>query len=122
MYDYPTPYLLFFGPPGAGKGTQARLLSRQLGIPHISTGDILRVAVAEGTPLGKKAKEIIDAGHLVPDEIMVGLVRDALQSPIAHEPLDKLVSPKSKVTIAFDDPAGSQAPIKKPDIRETTVN
>ena len=83
MYDYPTPYLLFFGPPGAGKGTQARLLSRQLGIPHISTGDILRAAVAEGTPLGKKAKEIIDAGHLVPDEIMVGLVRDALQSPEA---------------------------------------
>jgi adenylate kinase len=77
------PYLLFFGPPGAGKGTQARMLSRQLGIPHISTGDVLRAAVAAGTPLGKEAKEIIDAGHLVPDDIMVGLVRDALRSPEA---------------------------------------
>lgn len=73
--------LIFFGPPGAGKGTQAKLLSRDYGIPHISTGDILRAAVARGTELGLKAKALMDAGHLVPDEVMIGLVREALTAP-----------------------------------------
>lgn len=78
-----TRHILFFGPPGVGKGTQAKMLSARVGVPHISTGDILRSAVAEGTPLGSRAKEIIDAGHLVPDDIMVELVRDVLWKPEA---------------------------------------
>lgn len=73
--------LILFGPPGVGKGTQAKLLSEEFGIPHISTGDMLRVAVAEGTDLGKKAKAIMDAGQLVPDDVMIGIVRGVLTSP-----------------------------------------
>jgi adenylate kinase len=73
--------LIFFGPPGAGKGTQALLLSREYDIRHISTGDILRDAASRGTELGRKAKAIMDGGHLVPDDIMIGLVREALSSP-----------------------------------------
>jgi adenylate kinase len=69
-----------FGPPGVGKGTQAKLLSEAFGVPHISTGDMLRAAVTEGTKLGKKAKTIMDAGHLVPDDIMIGIVREVLSS------------------------------------------
>jgi adenylate kinase len=72
--------LILIGPPGVGKGTQAKLLSESLGIPHISTGDLLRSAVAEGSPLGKQAKAIMDAGHLVSDDVMAGIVRDALSS------------------------------------------
>jgi adenylate kinase len=70
-----------FGPPGVGKGTQAKILAEEFGIPHISTGDMLRVAVAEGTELGKKAKAIMDEGRLVPDDIMIGIVREVLISP-----------------------------------------
>jgi adenylate kinase len=70
-----------FGPPGVGKGTQAKILAEEFGIPHISTGDMLRVAVAEGTELGKKAKAIMDEGRLVPDDIMIGIVREVLLSP-----------------------------------------
>ncbi len=73
--------LIFFGPPGVGKGTQAKLLAQEFNIAHISTGDMLRSAVAEGTDLGKKAKAIMDAGQLVPDDIMIGIVRDVLTSP-----------------------------------------
>ena len=69
---------MFLGPPGAGKGTQAKRLSRERGFLHISTGDILREAVAEGTPLGKKAKEYIDRGELVPDELMIALIEEVL--------------------------------------------
>lgn len=70
--------LIIFGPPGVGKGTQAKLLAEKLDLHHLSTGDILRKAVNEGTELGKKAKEIMDKGDLVPDEIMIGIVNDAL--------------------------------------------
>jgi adenylate kinase len=70
-----------FGPPGVGKGTQAKLLADEFGIPHISTGDMLRGAVAEGTELGKKAKAIMDEGRLAPDDIMIGIVREVLLSP-----------------------------------------
>jgi adenylate kinase len=73
--------LLIFGPPGVGKGTQAKLLSAEYGIPHISTGDTLRKAVAEGTELGKQAKAIMDSGRLVPDDIMIGIAREVLTAP-----------------------------------------
>ena len=70
--------LILLGPPGAGKGTQAKMLTERFSIPQISTGDILRAAVKEGTPMGLKAKEYMDAGGLVPDEVVVGIVRDRL--------------------------------------------
>ena len=71
--------LILLGPPGAGKGTQAKMLTEQFSIPQISTGDILRAAVKDGTAMGLKAKEFMDAGGLVPDEVVVGIVRDRLQ-------------------------------------------
>src|SRR5690606_15977357 len=71
--------LILFGSPGVGKGTQAKILSSTLKIPHISTGDILREAVKNQTPLGIKAKKIMDAGELVSDDIMIGIIRDKLQ-------------------------------------------
>ena len=74
-------YILLMGPPGAGKGTQAAKLVKKYGIPHISTGDMFRAAVKEGTELGKKAKACMDAGQLVPDEITIGIVRERLQKP-----------------------------------------
>ena len=73
--------LIFFGPPGVGKGTQAKLLSSKLAIPQIATGDMLREAVSAGTPLGIQAKEIMSSGKLVPDDIMIGIVRDVLGAP-----------------------------------------
>jgi adenylate kinase len=71
--------LLFFGPPGAGKGTQAKKIAEEFKIEHISTGDILREAVNKGSELGKKVKAIIDNGELVPDEIMNELVKDKIR-------------------------------------------
>jgi adenylate kinase len=71
--------LILLGPPGAGKGTQAKMLTEKYSIPQISTGDILRAAVKDGTPMGQKAKEFMNAGGLVPDEVVVGIVRDRLQ-------------------------------------------
>jgi adenylate kinase len=70
--------ILFMGPPGAGKGTQAERIVEQFGIPHISTGDAFRLAMKQGTPLGQKAKEYVDQGLLVPDEVTNGIVRDRL--------------------------------------------
>ena len=70
--------LIFLGPPGAGKGTQATILSETYHIPHISTGDILRAAVAQQTPLGKQAKEYMDRGELVPDSLILDLIQDRL--------------------------------------------
>jgi len=72
---------LFMGPPGAGKGTQAERIVAQFGIPHISTGDAFRLAMKENTPLGQKAKEYVDQGLLVPDEVTNGIVRDRLALP-----------------------------------------
>ena len=72
---------VLLGPPGVGKGTQAVKLSRRFGVPHISTGDMFREALAKKTPLGLSAKEYIDAGKLVPDEITIGLVKDRLEKP-----------------------------------------
>lgn len=71
--------LILLGPPGAGKGTQAKMLMEKFAIPQISTGDMLRAAVKDGTPMGRKAREYMDAGGLVPDEVVVGIVRDRLQ-------------------------------------------
>jgi adenylate kinase len=70
--------LLILGPPGAGKGTQAELLCRVLGIPHVSTGEMLRDHVARGTELGIRAKEIMDTGDLVPDDIVIAMVEERL--------------------------------------------
>ncbi len=71
-------HILLMGPPGAGKGTQAANLVTEFGIPHISTGDMFRAAVKEGTELGKQAKACMDAGKLVPDEVTIGIVRERL--------------------------------------------
>ncbi|MFZ1321146.1 MAG: adenylate kinase [Ignavibacteria bacterium] len=71
--------LIIFGPPGVGKGTQAASVAEKLNLAHISTGEILRNAVSEETELGIKAKEIMDKGNLVPDEIMNGIVRETLE-------------------------------------------
>lgn len=73
--------ILFMGPPGAGKGTQAERITQEFGIPHISTGDAFRLAMKQGTPLGLKAKEYVDQGLLVPDEVTNGIVRDRLAEP-----------------------------------------
>lgn len=70
--------IIFLGPPGAGKGTQAERLAKDLGIKKISTGDILREAVAKGTELGRKAKEYMERGELVPDGIIIGIIEDAI--------------------------------------------
>ena len=76
--------IVLLGAPGAGKGTQAALLVEEFATPHISTGDMLRAAVAAGTELGKQAKSYMDAGELVPDEVIIGLVGDRLQEPDAE--------------------------------------
>lgn len=70
--------LILLGAPGAGKGTQAEVLSRMCGIPTISTGNILRTAMKNGTPVGLKAKEYVDSGRLVPDDVIIGIVRERL--------------------------------------------
>ena len=75
--------LILLGAPGAGKGTQAQRLAVRFGIPQISTGDMLRAARREGTPLGKKAEGFMNAGQLVPDEVVIGLVEERLQLPDA---------------------------------------
>jgi adenylate kinase len=72
--------LILLGPPGAGKGTQAQKLAAELKVPHISTGVILREAAEQGTELGKRAKTIMDAGQLVSDDIMLGIIRERLQA------------------------------------------
>jgi len=73
--------LMIMGPPGAGKGTQAERLVKDLDITHISTGDMFRAAIKEGTEMGNKAKEYMDKGQLVPDEVVVGMVKDRLSQP-----------------------------------------
>ena len=75
--------VIFLGPPGAGKGTQARELSREWGVPQIATGEMLREAVAAGTPLGREAKRVMDSGGLVPDDVMIGLIAERLRQPDA---------------------------------------
>jgi adenylate kinase len=76
--------ILFLGPPGSGKGTQARLLAERLSILTISTGDILREAVRQGSPLGKQVQEVMERGDLVPDPTMIDLIRERLAAPDAR--------------------------------------
>lgn len=76
--------IILLGPPGAGKGTQAVRMVERLGIPQLSTGDMLRAAVAAGTPVGLKAKEIMDRGDLVSDDVVVGIIADRIEEPDAR--------------------------------------
>ena len=75
--------MVLIGPPGAGKGTQARLLCERAGVPQVSTGDMLREAQAAGTPLGRAAQEYMDQGRLVPDDVVIGIVDERLSAPDA---------------------------------------
>jgi adenylate kinase len=75
--------IVLLGPPGAGKGTQAKRLIEKYGIPQVSTGDMLRAALKEGTPLGLEAKKYMDQGALVPDSVVIGLVKERIQKPDA---------------------------------------
>ncbi|MFG2195344.1 adenylate kinase [Streptomyces sp. NPDC048639] len=75
--------IVLVGPPGAGKGTQAAYLAENLSIPHISTGDLFRANISQGTPLGLQAKEFMDSGELVPDEVTIGMAKDRLEQPDA---------------------------------------
>ena len=73
--------LIFIGPPGAGKGTQAALVAERLGIPQLSTGDMLRAAVKAGTAIGNKAKAVMDRGELVSDQVVIGIVEERIEQP-----------------------------------------
>jgi len=73
--------VIFLGPPGAGKGTQAKELARKYGVPHLSTGDMLRENVAKGTPLGEQAKPIMARGDLVPDSLVLDMIRERIERP-----------------------------------------
>lgn len=77
--------LILLGAPGAGKGTQAEILSKELNIPTISTGNILRAAMKNGTPVGLKAKEYVESGRLVPDEVIIGIISERLAEPDCSE-------------------------------------
>ena len=77
--------LIFIGPPGSGKGTQAKRLAQRFGIPHISTGDMLREAVAAGTPVGRQAASIMSAGQLVPDDVMIEIINERLAKADARK-------------------------------------
>ena len=73
--------IILLGPPGAGKGTQAQLISKEFGIPQVSTGDMLRAAIKAGTELGKQAKSVMDKGQLVSDELIINLVKERIAQP-----------------------------------------
>jgi adenylate kinase len=77
--------LIFMGPPGAGKGTQAKIICEEMKIPQVSTGEILRDSIQKGTEMGLKAKKFMDAGDLVPDEVVIGIIKDRLKEPDCKE-------------------------------------
>ncbi|MDX2215932.1 MAG: adenylate kinase [Oculatellaceae cyanobacterium bins.114] len=95
--------LIFLGPPGAGKGTQATLLAKSFSIPHISTGDILRGAVAEKTDLGLKAQDYMDRGELVPDQLLLGMIQGRLNQPDAQMGWILDGFPRNVTQVAFLD-------------------
>ena len=76
--------IVLLGAPGSGKGTQAKMLTEKYAVPQISTGDLLRAAVVAQTPLGRQAKAVMDAGQLVPDDIVLGMIRERLNNPDAR--------------------------------------
>ena len=77
--------VILLGPPGAGKGTQAASIASEVNIPHISTGEMFRAALNNGTPLGLEAKKFMDSGELVPDDVVVGMVRERIQQPDCND-------------------------------------
>jgi len=105
--------LVMFGPPGAGKGTQARRLATERGIPQVSTGDILREAVQSGTELGRQVKAIMDAGELVGDDVMLGIVRERLSKEDAAGGfiLDGFPRTVAQATALDDILEGRQGPV-----------
>ena len=104
--------LILVGPPGAGKGTQAKRLVQRLGVPHISTGDMLRAAVKAGTELGQKADAIMKAGDLVPDELVIGLVQERIRAPDAQQGFMLDGFPRTQPQAAALDEALKQADVK----------
>ncbi len=78
-------FILLLGAPGSGKGTQGKILAERLGLPKITTGDLLRAAVKEGTPLGREAKKYMDEGKLVPDTVILSLIKEQLAKPEANQ-------------------------------------
>jgi adenylate kinase len=78
-------FILFLGAPGSGKGTQGKILAERLGLPKITTGDLLRAAVVAGTPLGNEAKKFMDAGSLVPDSVILSMIKEELAKPAAQQ-------------------------------------
>ena len=106
--------LIILGPPGAGKGTQAELLSEALGVPHISTGDLFRANISQGTAIGVEAKRYLDAGDLVPSEVTVDMVRARIAEPdAAHQaPTSVAVLPARTRTAIGARVAVTQAPTR----------
>ncbi len=90
-------YLMILGAPGSGKGTQGKLLAQRLGLPQISTGDLIRAAMKDGTPLGVQAKAYYDKGLLVPDEVIFGLIQQILDSPPAKKGVVRSVQGTGKI-------------------------
>jgi adenylate kinase len=131
--------IVLFGPPGAGKGTQARLLTESRGLPQLSTGDMLRAAIAAGTDLGKQSKAIMDRGDLVSDDIVIGIIAERLDQPdcamgavfdgfprtIAQaEALDRLLESRGKkIDVAIELKADDDALIRRSEnrVREMLV-
>ncbi|MEA2240381.1 MAG: adenylate kinase [Thermoanaerobaculia bacterium] len=106
--------LIFIGPPGSGKGTQAKRLAAQRGVPHISTGDMLREAIADGTPLGQQAAPIMASGALVSDDLMIGIINDRLAKPDAQrgfilDGFPRTVVQAEKLDTIVSDGSGNEA-------------
>ena len=98
--------LILLGAPGAGKGTQAEILSRELGIPTISTGNILRAAMKAGTEVGLKAKSYVDSGKLVPDDVIIGIIHSQSQATVSPPSrLARRFRPSRAQTTAITPPA-----------------